>query len=62
MRTWPAGNTWGWVAIVLGAVEALAAMSIWRGGSFGRWFGIVVGSIGVLVAMMAIPAYPLWSL
>lgn len=47
---------------MLGAVEALAALSIWRGGSFGRWFGIVLGSIGVLVAMMAIPAYPPWSL
>jgi hypothetical protein len=55
-------NTWGWVAIALGAVEGLAAISIWRGGSFGRWFGITVGSIAVLVAMMSIPAYPLWSL
>jgi hypothetical protein len=38
-------NTWGWVAIALGAVEALAALSIWRGGSLGRWF--VVASSGM---------------
>jgi hypothetical protein len=55
-------NTWGWVAIGLGVVEALAALSIWRGGSFGRWFGIIVAGVGVLVAMMSIPAYPFWSL
>ncbi|MGA9857625.1 MAG: hypothetical protein WBQ18_07155 [Solirubrobacteraceae bacterium] len=55
-------NTWGWVAVVVGAVEALAALSIWRGGSFGRWFGILVAGVGVLVAMVSIPAYPFWSL
>jgi hypothetical protein len=29
-------NTWGWITIVWGAVEVLAAFSIWRGGAFGR--------------------------
>lgn len=55
-------NTWGWVAIGYGAVEVLAALSVWRGGSFGRWFGIIVGAIAVPATMMAIPAYPFWSL
>jgi hypothetical protein len=55
-------NTWGWIVIGLGAVEALAALSIWRGGGFGRWFGIVAAGFAALVAMMTIPAYPFWSL
>jgi len=55
-------NTWGWIVIGFGVVEALAALSIWRGGSFGRWFGIVVAGFAALVAMMTIPAYPFWSL
>ena len=55
-------NTWGWVAIGFGALEALAAMSIWRGGAFGRWFGIGVASLAIVGAMMSIPAYPLWAL
>ncbi len=55
-------NTWGWVAIGFGAVEALAALSIWRGGEFGRWFGIIVAGFATLVALMTIPAYPFWSL
>jgi hypothetical protein len=55
-------NTWGWIVIGFGAIEALAALSIWRGGSFGRWFGILVAGVAVLVAMMSIPAYPFWSL
>ena len=55
-------NTWGWVAIVWGCVELLAAASIWRGGEFGRWFGIVVAGIAAVIAMLMIPAYPFWSL
>ena len=55
-------NTWGWVAIVWGCVELLAAVSIWRGGEFGRWFGIVVAGIAAVIAMLMIPAYPFWSL
>jgi hypothetical protein len=55
-------NTWGWIQIGFGALEALAALSIWRGGWFGRWFGIAVAGFAILVAMMSIPAYPFWSL
>jgi hypothetical protein len=55
-------NTWGWIVLGFGALEALAALSIWRGGGFGRWFGIAVASVATLVALMSIPAYPLWSL
>ena len=55
-------NTWGWVAIGFGALEALAGFSIWYGGAFGRWFGIGVASLAILAAMMSLPAYPLWAL
>ena len=54
-------NTWGWIAIVFGAVELLAAVSIWSGGAFGRWFGVLVAGVSAVLAMM-IPAYPFWSL
>ena len=55
-------NTWGWVAIGFGALEAFAALSIWRGGGFGRWFGIAVAGLAIPIAMMSIPAYPFWAL
>ena len=55
-------NTWGWVAIGFGALEALAGLSIWLGGAFGRWFGIGVAGFAILAAMMSIPAYPFWAL
>jgi hypothetical protein len=55
-------NTWGWVMLVLGALQVLAAFSIWSGGGFGRWFGIGVASLNAIAALLAIPAYPFWSL
>ena len=55
-------NTWGWVMLVLGALQVIAAFSIWSGGGFGRWFGIGVASLNAIAALMAIPAYPFWSL
>jgi hypothetical protein len=55
-------NTWGWVMICFGAVEALTAVSIWRGGGFGRWFGVIVAGFATIAALLSMPAYPLWSL
>jgi hypothetical protein len=55
-------NTWGWVTIILGALEILAAFSIWAGGGFGRWFGIFVASLSAIGALLSMPAYPFWSL
>ena len=55
-------NTWGWIVMAFGVLEALAALSIWRGGEFGRWFGIVAAGLGGLAAMMSIPSYPFWAL
>ena len=55
-------NTWGWVLLIIGALQVFAAFSVWRGGSFGRWFGIAVASVNALAALLAIPAYPFWSL
>jgi hypothetical protein len=55
-------NTWGWVMLVVGGLQMIAAFSIWSGGSFGRWFGIAVASLNAIAALLSIPAYPFWSL
>ena len=55
-------STWGWVMLVLGSLQILAAFSIWSGGGFGRWFGIAVATVNAIAALLSIPAYPFWSL
>jgi hypothetical protein len=55
-------NTWGWVHLIIGVLELVAAFSLFSGGEFGRWFGIVMASLNAIAALLAIPAYPFWSL
>jgi hypothetical protein len=52
-------STWGWVTLILGAVQVLAAYSVWNGNQFGRWFGIATAGLSAIGALMSIPAIPL---
>ena len=55
-------NTWGWVMLIVGALQILAAFSIWSGGGLGRWLGIGLASLNAIAALLSLPAYPFWSL
>ncbi|HEY3726597.1 MAG TPA: hypothetical protein VGL51_05455 [Solirubrobacteraceae bacterium] len=55
-------KTWGWVALILGIIELLAAISLFGGGTFGRWVGIFGASLVAIDALLDLPAYPFWSL
>ena len=55
-------HTWGWITLILGVLELVAAFSLFAGGEFGRWFGIFVGAFNAVVALLSIPGYPFWSL
>ncbi len=55
-------HTWGWITLILGVLELVAAFSLFSGGEFGRWFGIFVAALNSIGALLSIPAYPFWSL
>ena len=55
-------NTWGWITLILGAAQLVAAVSLFSGGSFGRWFGIITAGLVAIESLLDIPAYPFWSL
>jgi hypothetical protein len=54
-------HTWGWISLIVGVLELIAAFSLFAGGEFGRWFGIFIGGLNAIAALLSIPAYPAWS-
>ncbi len=55
-------RAWGWVALILGALQALAAIGILAGNQAARWFAVAVVGLNAINQMLFIPAYPFWSL
>jgi hypothetical protein len=55
-------RTWGWVSLIFGVCEWIAAFSLWNGGEFGRWFGIVIAALNAVGVLLTISTYPFWSL
>lgn len=54
-------NTMGWIILVVGVIQIIAAFSIWAGGEFGRWIGIFGASLSAIGALLSMPGFPLWS-
>ena len=55
-------HTWGWITIVVGAIQLLAGASLLGGGGFGLIIGIFAASIGALEALLSIGgSHPFWS-
>jgi hypothetical protein len=56
-------HTWGWIAIIVGAIEVSASLSLFAGGTYGRVVGIVAAFIGAIEALLNVGgAHPWWSL
>jgi hypothetical protein len=55
-------HTWGWIILILGVLEMVAAFSLFSGGEFGRWFGIFVAALNSMGALFTIPNNPTWSI
>jgi hypothetical protein len=57
-------HTWGWITIIVGAIEVTAGFSLMAGGAFGRVVGIIAGTIGAVEALLSVGggAHPWWDL
>jgi hypothetical protein len=55
-------KTWGWIVMVLGLVQVIAALTLFSGSGFARWFGIIAAGVNAIGQLMFVPAYPVWSL
>ena len=55
-------RAWGWVVLILGVLQLIAAIAILAGSQAARWFAVVVIGLNSIGQMLFIPAYPFWSL
>src|SRR3974390_2839843 len=55
-------KTWGWITLILGVLQLLAAIGILAGNQLARWFGVAVLGLNAIDMMFFVPAYPFWAL
>jgi hypothetical protein len=56
-------HTWGWITVILGAIQLTGGISLWTGGAYGRVIGIVGAALGAFESLLAVGGnYPFWSL
>jgi hypothetical protein len=55
-------NTWGWIILILGVLQLVAAFGVASGSELARWFGIAVAGLNAIGQLYFLPAYPLWAM
>jgi uncharacterized membrane protein len=55
-------RTWGWITLVIGVLQLIAAGGIMMGNQLARWYGVAVVGLSAIDMMFFIPAYPFWAL
>jgi len=55
-------RTWGWITLIIGVLQLLAAAGVVAGNQLARWFAVAVLGLNAIDQMFFIPAYPFWSL
>jgi hypothetical protein len=55
-------RAWGWITLIIGVLQLLAAGGVLTGNEWARWFGVAVLGLNAIDMMFFIPAYPFWAL
>jgi hypothetical protein len=55
-------RAWGWITLILGVLQLLAAAGVLAGNQLARWFAVAVLGLNAIDQMFFIPAYPFWAL
>jgi hypothetical protein len=55
-------RTWGWITLIIGVLQLLAAAGVVAGNQLARWYGVAVLGLSAIDQMFFIQAYPFWSL
>jgi hypothetical protein len=51
-------HTWGWVTLIIGVLQLVAAFSLFSGGGFGRWLGMFAAALSAISGAAVDPRLP----
>lgn len=54
-------TTWGWVHLVIGALQLLVGLAVLQGATWARVTAAVVVGLSAVSQMVFLPTYPVWS-
>jgi hypothetical protein len=55
-------KTWGWVLILISAVQLTTAFGVMAQWTGVRWVGVLIASLNAIAQLVMMPAYPLWGI
>ena len=55
-------RSWGWITLIFGCLQLIAAAGLLAGSQAARWFAVAVIALNAIDQMFFIPAYPFWSI
>ena len=55
-------RSWGWITLIFGCLQLLAAAGVLAGSQAARWFAVAVIALNAIDQMFFIAAYPFWSI
>jgi hypothetical protein len=59
---WSSLNTWGWVSVIVGALQIVASLMVFSRAYAGQWLAGGLAVLGIFVCFFSAGAYPMWSI
>jgi hypothetical protein len=54
-------TAWGWVTLILGAIQTLVGFGLLAGAEWARWAGVFIAALAVIGQIGIVTAFPIWS-
>jgi hypothetical protein len=54
-------TAWGWVILILGAIQVLVGFGLLAGAEWARWAGVFLAALAAIGQIGIVTAFPIWS-
>jgi hypothetical protein len=54
-------TAWGWVMLILGAIQVLVGFGLLAGAEWARWAGVFLAALAAIGQIGIVTAFPIWS-